>query len=176
MQTPLFAVSSQGLSLGHAGGASPPLGSHPTPVTSTYHSPLVVRASSPEHHGDRAWSVIVTPKKQTKPPSPSVPPRLSWAWGRPRQALRAGPACSDPLPKTWLERGHSHRTLHLPAPSLASPTPRPGSPVPLQQPGCGATSAATPHSPQGLLDSGLTASSGPMSITTVALSQQTLTF
>lgn len=89
--------------------------------------PLGVRASSPENRGDRARSITMTPEKQTKPPPPSILPRLSSGRGRPQLALRAGPAGADPSATTRLERGHSHRRLRLPAPALASPPPRPGS-------------------------------------------------
>lgn len=133
--------------------------------------PLGVRASSPENRGDRARSITMTPEKQTKPPPPSILPRLSSGLGQTAAGAQGRPGRRRPFgndaARAWAQPPQAPPAGTSPGVPTAQ-TRLPGRPLFCSQ--AVGPPVQPPRGPQGLLGLGLTAPSGPMSITTVALS------
>lgn len=133
--------------------------------------PLGVRASSPENRGDRARSITMTPEKQTKPPPPSILPRLSSGLGQTTAGAQGRPGRRRPFgndaARAWAQPPQAPPAGTSPGAPTAQ-TRLPGRPLFRSQ--AVGPPVQPPRGPQGLPGLGLTAPSGPMSITTVALS------
>lgn len=133
--------------------------------------PLGVRASSPENRGDRARSITMTPEKQTKPPPPSILSRLSSGPGQTAAGAQGRPGRRRPFgndaARAWAQPPQAPPAGTSPGVPTAQ-TRLPGRPLFRSQ--AVGPPVQPPRGPQGLPGLGLTAPSGPMSITTVALS------